>query len=115
MKTKILNTCHFFPFLYIIIVKSFIGLVKYLFSLQEVKENNLIFLSMNLCQDPLENFFGCQRQRGGTSDNPDLTEFFANTQALRVVNGFCRPAIRGNCRGGTDNALQDVRPIPRRK
>ena len=44
-----------------------------------------MFLSNNLCQDPLENFFGCQRQRGGNSDNPTVQDFFNNTQALRVV------------------------------
>ena len=52
--------------------KSFIGLVKMLYNLPEVKNENLTFLSNNICQDPLENFFGCQRQRGGTSDNPNV-------------------------------------------
>ena len=60
-----------------------------LFSLPEVKEEKLAFLSVNISQDPLENFFGCQRQRGGTSDNPSVSEFYNNTQALRVVNSFC--------------------------
>lgn len=27
------------------------------------------FLRVNICQDPLKNYFGCQRQRGATSDN----------------------------------------------
>ena len=52
-----------------------------------------------MCQDPLENFFVCQRQRGGTSDNPSVSEFYKNTQALRVVDSFCRGPIRGNCSG----------------
>ena len=67
----------------------------------EVKDKGLAFLSMNLCQDPLENFFGCQRQRGGTSDNPSVMEYYQNTQALRVVNSFCRGPVRGNCRGAS--------------
>ena len=79
-------------------VKSFTGLMRYLFSLPEVQRNKLAFLSNNLCQDPLENFFGSQRQRGGTSDNPNVKEFFKNTAALRVVNSFCRGSARGNCR-----------------
>lgn len=74
------------------------GLVRYLYSLPVVKENKLVLLSNNLCQDPLEQFFGCQRQRGGTSDNPSVAEFIKNTQALRVVDSFCRGPVRGNCR-----------------
>ena len=45
------------------------------------------------------NFFGCQWQRGGTHDNPTVKEFQQNTHALRVVNSFCRPVVKGNCRG----------------
>lgn len=66
----------------LITAKSFIELIRYLFSLPEVKENHLAFLSNNLCQDPLEKFFGSQRQRGGASDNPDVKEFFKITAAL---------------------------------
>ena len=74
---------------------SFIGLTQFLFSLPKVMKNNLAFLSNKLCQDPLEQFFGCQRQRGGTSDN--VLEFCCNTQALRIVDSFCRAPVRGNC------------------
>ena len=106
------------------IAMSFIGLVKMIFALPEVKGQKLAFLSMHLCQDPLENFFGCQRQRGGTSENPDVNEFSNNTQALRVVNGLCRGPVRGNCRGAKkggkgithlDENSPDCQPIPRRK
>jgi hypothetical protein len=75
-----------------------VGLLRYLYSLPAVKEKKLVLLSNNLCQDPLEQFFGCQRQRGGTSDNPSVAEFIKNTQALRVVDSFCRGPVRGNCR-----------------
>ena len=82
-----------------------------------MKEEKLAFLSVNISQDPLENFFGCQRQRGGTSDNPSVSEFYNNTQALRVVNSFCRGPVRGNCHGAT--ATQNVTeeacvPLPKR-
>lgn len=73
---------------------------------------------MNLCQDPLENFFGCQRQRGRTSDNPDVKEYYQNTQALRVVNSLCRAPVRGNCRGAhTEKAMDEnsCKPIPKRQ
>ena len=56
-----------------------------------------IFLSNRICQDPLENFFGQQRQRGNTNDNPNSTEFIKNTQALRVINTVCS-TVRGNCK-----------------
>lgn len=75
--------------------KSFVELVRYLFTLPDVKS----FLSQRICQDPLERFFGCQRQRGGVHDNPNSLEFMKNTQALRVINGLQAPK-RGNCRGG---------------
>ena len=65
-----------------------------MFSLPNVK----VFLSEKLCQDPLEQFFGCQRQRGGVNDNPTAQQFFVNTQALRTINGICHD-VRGNCRG----------------
>jgi len=48
---------------------SFIELIEYLFSQPVVTVNKL---SQNICRDPLENYFGCQRQRGGTSDNPSV-------------------------------------------
>ena len=113
------KTKYNFSHIYIFhIVRSFIELVKFLFSLPEVKDNNLTFLSANLSQDPLENFFGCQRQRGGTNDNPTAQEYHSNTQALRVVNSFCRDPIRGNCRGNATRQTifteSDMEPIPRR-
>lgn len=82
------------------IVKSFISFVNDLFSMPEVKQYKLALLTNHLCQDPLESFFGCQRQRGGTGDNPSISEFYANTQALRVVDSFCRALVMSNCRGG---------------
>ena len=77
-----------------------------------------MFLSNNLCQDPLENFFGCQRQRGGTSDNPTVQDFFNNTQALRVVNSMCRGPVGSNCRGAAVNQkvnLTETEPLAKRR
>ena len=68
----------FFVFFWIAIfctVHSFIGIVKYVFLLPSVKKNKIALLSRNLCQDLLENYFGFQRQQGGTSDNPKAAEF----------------------------------------
>ena len=76
-------------------------LIPYVFSIEGVK----VFLSEHLCQDPLEKIFGCQRQRGGTHDNPTVQEFYKNTQALRVVNSMCVGSIKGNCHGARDSTI----------
>lgn len=78
----------------------------------------MAFLSNRICQDPLKNYFGCQRQRGGTSDNPTVSEYFSNTEALRVVNSFCRNQVKGNCMWVKRNQEvdeNDVMPIPKRQ
>lgn len=64
---------------YCALVKSYVEFVKYIFTLPEVAENKLAFLSVNICQDPLENFFGCQRQCGRTNHNPTAKEYYNNT------------------------------------
>ena len=52
-----------YAFLYLIfpfcVLHSFIELVQYVFSPPGIKENGIALLSQNLCQDPLENYFGC--------------------------------------------------------
>ena len=73
-----------------------------------------------MCQDPIEKFFGCQRQVRGTNDNPSAKEFLQNTQVLRVVNAFCRNTPgTGNCRGDnhSDKIIEqeDYSPLPKRK
>ena len=60
-------------------------LVRFIFTIPGVET----FLSERLTQDPLEQFFGMQRQWGGTSENPLVQTFCKNTQALRVVNSIC--------------------------
>ena len=93
--------------------KSFIELVQYVFTIPDVKS----FLSQRVCQDPLENFFGCQRQRGGVHDNPNVQEFMKNTQALRVINSFCKGPAKGNCRGGNSDPVEKenlTQPLPKR-
>jgi hypothetical protein len=99
-----------------ITVRSFLEFIPYLFSLPEVKNNNLAFLSNHLCQDPLENYFGCQRQKGGTNNNPTVQEYFKNTESLRVIDSFCRKPARGNCRGEVETiSIEDCNPLAKRK
>ena len=93
--------------------KSFIELVRHLFTIPDVE----CFLSQRLCQDPLERFFGFQRQRGDVNDNPNVAEFLKNTQALRVIGSFCQSPIHGNCRGSQSERHQDELggPLPKRR
>lgn len=92
-------------------VNSFIEMVEYLFTIPDVS----LFLSNKICQDPLENFFGQQRQRGRVNENPSAKEFLKNTQALRVIQNTCK-SVRGNCRGGTtDKENFSNTPLPKRK
>ena len=69
-------------------------LVEYVFTIPGVTA----FLSNKDCQDPLENFFGRQHQRGRVIENPSVAEFLQNTQALRIVDSTCA-TVHGNCRG----------------
>ena len=75
--------------LFVITANSFLELVDYIFKIPGVK----VFFNEQLSQDPLEKFFGCQRQRGKTNENPSVQQFCKNTQALRVINGTCQKAI----------------------
>ena len=100
---------------YLSTVKSFVELVRHVFTIPGVK----VFLSEKLCQHPLEKFFDCQQQRGGVNENPNAQEFFKNTQALRVINSFCVDAVKGNCRGNKTPAALDKEnmssPLHKRK
>lgn len=75
------------------------------------------FLSERLSQDPLEKFFGCQRQRGRTNENPSCADFLKNTQALRVVNSVAGHVPRGNCRGrkNVSTIEEENTPLPKRR
>ena len=91
---------------------AFVEMMEFIFTIPGVT----VFLSNRICQDPLENFFGRQRQRGRVNENPCVAEFLQNTQALRVINSTCA-TVRGNCRGAirgkeppeVDNSALDKR------
>ena len=108
--STLLLIVHFPP-----IVKSFVELVRFIFTIPGVE----VFLSERISQDPLEKFFGCQRQRGCVNENPTVTEFCKNTQKLRVINSVCLDSVKGNCWGkkGTEpiDMEKENRPLPRRK
>jgi hypothetical protein len=84
-------------------------MVKYLFSVPGVK----FFLSEKISQDPIEKFFGCQRQRGSSNENPTAYETAKNTQALRVINTVCRNVTsKGNTRGNPGNSSDENINMP---
>ena len=43
------------------------------------------FLTERFCHDPVEEFFGKQRQLGRRSDNPGIYQFGCNSNAIRVL------------------------------
>lgn len=96
--------------LLLFLVSAFVELLQYLFTIPGVTA----FLSNRICQDPLENFFGRQRQRGRVNENPCVQEFLKNTQALRVASSSCA-AVKGNCRGGDKEFEIDNSKLQKRK
>ena len=93
---------------------AFVELVETVFQFHGVK----FFLSETISQDPLEKFFGVQRQRGRVNENPDVQAFCKNTQAIRVIGSVCRDSVKGNCRGSNrKRPLQpdSCQPLPKRK
>lgn len=77
------------------------------------------FLSERLSQDPLEKYFGQQRQRGGVNENPTCDQFLKNNQALRVVSSIKVKLTNGNTRGSRpdEDRLTSVstNPLPKRR
>jgi len=100
-------------FSYTYVVKSFVEICRYLLNLHDVK----FVLSGKLCQDPLENFFGRQRMRGGYADNPTAKSFIYGTSSLRVQGSHALNPVRGNCLRGekTDLIPIDSTPLPKRR
>ena len=90
-------------------VKSFVELAQSVLSLPGAPP----LLSRRITQDPLEKFFGLQRQRGRVNENPNAQEFFKNSQALRVIQA-CSTSVKGNCRGNTDVDATEQTPLQRR-
>ncbi len=87
-------------------VNSFIDMAKYLLRL----DDTLFLLSERINQDPIENYFGQLRARGGRNENPTLQQCINTASALRVQKSQALDPVRGNCRrkrkllsnGGTD-------------
>lgn len=79
------------------LVKSFVEMTKYLLS--QTGSEGLFLLSERISQDPLENYFGKQRSRGGRCDNPTIKDCLINSLAIRAQQSIEMDQVRGNCRG----------------
>ena len=110
----------FLFFCFVFAVLSFVEFLQYVFTIPGVK----LFLSSKLSQNPIEKFFGQQRQRGSSNDNPNVDQFLKNTQAIRVIN-TTRSNIRRNFRGTNKAetlhqqqkwiAGKENKPLPKRR
>ena len=97
-------------------VKSFVEMTQYLLRQGE----DLFILSERVSQDPLENYFGQQRARGGRSENPTMDLTIKNAAALRIQKSQALDPVRGNCsrkRRLYDDLPPsiDSAPLPKRK
>lgn len=74
-------------------------------------------LSERFCQDPVEEFFGHQRAKGGHNDNPTVKQFCENTVSLRIQRSTALHLKRGNCRKRpVDHVIPvDDTPLPKRR
>ena len=79
---------------------------------------DLFLLSERISQDPLENYFGQQRARGGRNEHPDLQQCLHNAAALRVQKSMALNPVRGNCkrkRCYDEKHVINETPLPKRK
>ena len=92
---------------------SFVGLIKYIFTIPGVKS----FLSERISQDPLEKFFGRQRQTGAVNEHPTANQIFTNNQSLRLANSIKIETHKGNTQNKRINKFTEISdtPLPKRK
>ena len=70
------------------------ALIKELLSIPNVE----YVLTEKLNQDPVEQYFGKQRMKGGASDNPTVNEFAYNTTKIAVAGSSMIRDVAGNVR-----------------
>ena len=97
------------------IVKSFVKMTRYLLS---QSGDDLFLLSERITQDPLENYFGKQRSRGGRCENPCFQDCLHNAVAIRAQRSLELDRVQGNCRRKRrlpSPEKIDATPLPKRK
>ncbi len=95
-------------------------LTRFLLPDEQDPSKKRYFLSERISQDPLENYFGQQRARGGRNENPSLQQCVHNAAALRVQKSMALDPVRGNCSRkrrlfGEEQPKIDNTPLPKRK
>ena len=91
-----------------IIVKSFVELSNFLLAQPDLKDRYI--LSGCFSQDPLENYFGQQRSRGGWCQNPTVQACLSSAQSIRIQGSIAMIPVRGNS-SRKRRALKDVNDI----
>ena len=99
-------------------MKSFVEMTRYLLS--QPNSDGLFLLSERISQDPIENYFGKQRARGGRCDNPTVHECLKSAVAIRAQRSLEMDRVQGNCRRKRravdgDSPMIDSAPLPKRK
>ena len=94
-------------------VYAFLELLQIVFKIPGVT----CFLSNRICQDPLEKYFGMQRQCGASNDNPTVLQFVKNNDTLRLVGNIWFEDVNGNCRKSKSirQSIEDTKELPLRK
>ena len=76
-------------------------------------------LSECFSQDPLENYFGQLRARGGRCENPTVQASLESAQSLRVQGSLAMQPVRGNSsrkrRLFHGQEIIDETPLPKRR
>ena len=60
---------------------SFVEMIWFLLWKGKNDESGLFFLSERISQDPLENYFGNQRARGGQNEHPNVQQCLHNAES----------------------------------
>lgn len=94
------------------LVKAFTEVTRYLLTLPGVACQYV--LSETFSQDPLENYFGQVRSRGGWCDNPTAKSCLESAQSLRVQGSQAMLPVRGNSsrKRRLLQGVEDVSNIP---
>ena len=89
---------------------------KFLLALPEMAGHYL--LSERFSQDPIENYFGQVRSRGGRSQNPTVDSLVTTAQSLRVQGSHAMIPVRGissrKRRLFSEEVISDAPPLPKR-
>ena len=104
-------------------MNSFVELAWDVLSQPFMKQQQLYLLSEHFSQDPIENYFGQLRSRGGWCQNPAVSDCLTSAQSIRVQGSMAMLPVRGNSsrkrramHGIVEKKIIDeAAPLPKRK